>query len=164
MLERAESGMKFEFDENYFYSIEEDVFYNTLTSKYYAKVCDFIVIKNRGLMFIEAKSSAPKDKEKLADYIRDLHQKFQDSLLSYVAVLHKRKNTRSKTMPAEMAKVSNLKADIKMVVIINGMKKAHLPELKALLERACRKLKFIFSVEAVVVMNDEQARSREWIR
>jgi hypothetical protein len=164
MSEKTESGMAFTFNAEHFYSIEEDVFYSKLTSQYHAKVCDFILKKGSGLVLLEAKSSAPQDSQRLAAYIHELQQKFQDSLLTYVAVLHKRKNTRSETITAEMNAVTNLKGGIKLVVVINGMKKAHLPELKTLLERACRKLTFIFSIDAVVVMNDEQARSRNWVQ
>jgi len=163
MIGRFESNMLFCFEKNYYYSIEEDMFYKKITSRYQAKVCDFIVYKEREILFIEAKSSAPKNKEDLNNFAQDIYQKFLDSLLIFIATKNDRKNTYSKNMSENLKKVS-LKSDIKLVLIINNMAKKDLSFLKEFLSRKMRKFLYIFSISDIVVMNDLQAKSKNIIK
>jgi len=164
MIERTESGMNFCFEENYYYSIEEEGFYDRITSKYGAKVCDFIVLREEKLLLIEAKSSAPKNSKELNRYVSDIYQKYIDSLIIYIAAIHNRKNTRSDSLATEMKKTSNLKKEIMLVLIINGFPKAYLQDIKNIFDQFFRKLNYIFSISGFILMNDQQARSRGFIK
>ncbi len=164
MITKNESGMNFLFEEAHYYSIEEDQFYSRITSKFGAKVCDFITIREDSLLFIEAKSSAPINREDLKQYTQDIHQKYVDSLLMYIATIHNRKNTISNILTSEMKKTGNLKKDIKLVLIINGFPKKNLQDLKNVFMKLLKKLNYIFSISGFVLMNDEQARSRGLIK
>ena len=160
MIIKTESNMDFQFEEKYYYSLEEDQFYNRITSKFGAKVCDFITLRGESLLFIEAKSSAPLNSDDLKKYTQDIYQKYLDSILLYTATIHNRKNTISNTLTSEMKKTVNLKKDIKLVLIINGFSKKNLQELKNVFIKLLRKLNYMFSISSFVLMNDEQARSK----
>jgi len=160
MVTKLESNMNFKFEKEYYYNIEEDSFYNKITSKYSAKVCDFITLIDSDLIFIEAKSSSPKDKEELESYMKDIYQKFLDSIMIYTSVLFDRKNTSSSNIIESMKKQSYLKKDIKLVLVINGMCKKALIDIKNVLEKSLRKLKYLFSISELIVINDVQAKSK----
>lgn len=163
MLIKEESGMRFQFNEKYYYSIEEDSFYNKITSKHQAKICDFITIKNNELLLIEAKSSAPKNKEELTVYSNEIYKKFYDSLIIYIGVINDRKNTLSTTIGREMKDYKHIKKGIKLILIINNIPKNAIIEIKNVFEKVFRKLKYLFSIESIIVINDQQAKSKGFI-
>lgn len=160
MIKKLESNMNFIFDENIYYSIEEDNFYNKITSRYGAKVCDFIIKKEKDLLFIEAKSSAPKDKQELNIYIQEISQKFLDSILIYLGVVFERKNTISKNINNNMKNKKFLEGSIKLVIVINGLPKKSLQDIQNVFQKIMRKLVYIFSINSIIVMNNEQAKSK----
>ena len=164
MIKKIESNMMFSFEKKYYYSIEGDDFYHKITSKYQAKICDFIIYKKNKILFIEAKSSAPKNRKDLDEFAEDIYQKFWDSLLIFIAIQNDRKNTISKNIGAILKQVS-LKNDIQLILIINNkaFKKANIIHLKEVLSKKMRKLIYLFSVE-LIVLNSEQAKSRELIQ
>jgi len=73
---KYESGMNFILD-NYSYVMEDDIFYKKMSSKFGTKDVDFIIKRGNKLLFIEAKTSSPKE---LEDYITEIVIKFIDSL------------------------------------------------------------------------------------
>ncbi len=164
MIKKEESGMNFVFEPGKMYSIEEDTFNNRITSKCGAKICDFIVYKDNKLHFVEAKSSAPRDKEELYSYTEEISQKFYDSLLVYIGVLFDRKNTASNNISPQMKNRKYLAGTIKFVLVIKGIPKSGLQDIKNVFEKAMRKFACLFSVEPpIIIMNDEQAKSKGWI-
>ena len=164
MINRNESNMEFTFEKNSYYSVEEDIFYSKLTSKYGVKISDFIVLKNNTLIFIEAKSSAPKNVEDLKSFCEDIYNKFLDTILVYVGVLNNRKNTISNNITNNMKNINVLKKEIKLMLIINGLEKKYLQDIQLVLEKSLRKLKYMFSIQSLILMNDIQAKSKGFIK
>jgi len=164
MIMQEESGMNFAFEPGRMYSIEKDNFYNRITSKCGAKICDFIVYKDKKLFFVEAKSSAPKNKDELYSYTEEISQKFYDSLLVYIGVLFDRKNTVSHNIGHKMKNCKCLAGTIKFVLVIKGIPRSGLQDIKNVFEKVMRKFACLFSVEPpIIIMNDEQAKSKGWL-
>ena len=124
--------MLFEYNDENVYCIEDDSFYTKITSKYGVKVCDFILLKDNNLIFIEAKSSIPKNNNDKEEFTLDIKKKIMDSLILYLGVINDRKNTIS-TIIHENMKNSNLfKKKIKLLLIVNNVEKRNLETMSGL--------------------------------
>jgi len=151
-----ESSMDFILSENT-YKIDQDYFYNSKLLKG-VKDCDFIMYKENQLLFLEAKTNAPKQ---LDEYIVEISQKFRDSLLVYIAVIFNRKNTQSTIISKELNKTHLLKINIKLVLVIKNIAKQYLVPIRDALNKELRCFNSAFSIEEnVIVLNEEQARSK----
>ena len=157
---RVESEMNFIVDE-YTYIMEDDGFYNSMSSKYATKDVDFIIKRGSKLLFVEAKSSSPK---KLDKYIESLYIKFLDSLIIFTGVLLDRKKTKSTAITKEMKRITHLKGDIQLILIIKNAQKRHLSPIRDELNKKLRKLKIMFSLENdILVLNEAQAVSKGFL-
>lgn len=163
MINRHESNMNFIFDDSYYYSIEEDGFYKKVTSKYGAKVCDFITYKNENLLFIEAKNSAPQSKDELHAFANEVSQKFIDSIFIYIGVVYDRDNTPSNIITSQMNNRKLLESHIKLILVINGLPKKALQDIQNIFEKVIKKFKYIFSISSILILNNEQAKSKGMI-
>ena len=151
-----ESSMSFILPENS-YRIDQDNFYNSKLLKG-VKDCDFIMYKDNQLLFLEAKTSAPRD---LKEYIEEITQKFRDSLLIYIAVIFNRKNTQSNIISNELSKKHLLKKPIKFILVIKNITKQHVIPIKDKLNIELRQFNRTFSIEEnIIVINEVQARSK----
>lgn len=83
-LDFVESGMHFRYEKNRTYLIEKTTLYNTLRNKR-IKTVECVVIKEKYLFFIEAKTTAPnpqgeKGLERFNAFIEEIFSKFIHSL------------------------------------------------------------------------------------
>ena len=143
MISFVESGMSFSFPDDECFVIEKD---DIVVSRDCVKACECVALVRHGgkerYMFIEAKSSAPK--EKVCDYgrlaydgapidgswsvntnfdnfVNDICLKFEDSYSVYMAMTsgyHGRK--AADRIPAGCRGVDN--ENVKFVLIVNGFK------------------------------------------
>ena len=81
-MEFVESFMKFSFQDDDIFRIEEDELVQSTDG---IKACECVVLISENVALIEAKSSAPKidNEEKFQQFISDIRQKFADSLQLY---------------------------------------------------------------------------------
>ena len=157
---KVESGMNFIVDE-FTYIMEDDSFYNKISSKYQTKDVDFIIKRNSKLLFIEAKTSSPKVLDR---YTNEIVTKFTDSLIIFIGIILDRKNTKSSIISKEMKNINHLKNSILFVLIIKNAKKEYLAPISNILNKKLRKINIMFSIESsVIVMNETQAISRRFV-
>jgi Holliday junction resolvase len=160
-MTKIESGMTFTFDNAFTYIMEDDKFYKKLSSKYGTKDVDFIIKRDDKLLFIEAKTSSPKE---LNEYISDIAMKFTDSIWIFVAILLERTNTQSICIPSQMKDLAHIKSKIQLFLIIKNAEKRHLGNIKNALTKKLRKEIQMFSLEPnVIVMNESQAENKKFI-
>lgn len=88
----TESRIKFgDFEDDTVYHIEKSELYNKVNGKNGGiKICEFILVKDGALNFVEAKSSAPQSPDDQNKYILDLYEKFLNSCFLYFTICHKR--------------------------------------------------------------------------
>ncbi len=158
---KNESGMNFILD-NYSYIMEDDSFYVKMSSDYGTKDVDFIIKRENKLLFIEAKTSSPRE---LKDYINEIVVKFIDSLFIFTGIILNRNNTQSSIITPEMNKVSHLKGSMQLVLIIKNAEKLHLRPIRDLLQSKLRKIIKMYSLETtIIVMNEAQSRGKNFIQ
>jgi len=158
---KNESGMNFILD-NYSYIMEDDIFYKKMSSKFGTKDVDFIIKRENKLLFIEAKTSSPKE---LEHYIYEIVIKYIDSLFIFTGIILNRKNTQSSIITPEMNKISHLKGSIQLVLIIKNIEKRHLIPIRDLLQNKLRKIIRMYSLESsVIVMNEAQSKNKNFIQ
>lgn len=153
----SESGLDFTFESSNLFLPEREGFYPTLASAG-AKICDMIYLSSSGeLWFIEVKSSSPRENR---DFVRDIKQKFVDSILIFIGTLHNRKNTAITDVPDFFHTNSPLQSKIRLVLIVKGHQLDWLPPLRDSLRKECRALERLFSLEETQVYNEQLASSK----
>lgn len=158
---KNESGMNFILD-NYSYIMEDDTFYKKMSSKFKTKDVDFIIKRENKLLFVEAKTSSPRE---LEDYIAEVVVKFIDSLFIFTGIILNKKNTQSSIITAEMNKISHLKGSMQLVLIIKNAEKSHLRPIRDLLQSKLQKIIKMYSLESsIIVMNEAQSRGKNFIQ
>jgi len=163
-MKKIESNMLFEYNDENVYCIEDDSFYTKITSKYGVKVCDFILLKDNNLIFIEAKSSIPKNNNDKEEFTLDIKKKFMDSLILYLGVINDRKNTISRIIHKNMKNSNLFKKKIKLLLIVNNVEKGNLETIRDYLSIKLRDFIYMFSIENILVINHEQAKSKGLIK
>jgi len=163
-MKKIESNMLFEYNDENVYCIEDDIFYTKITSKYGVKVCDFILLKDNNLIFIEAKSSIPKNNNDKEEFTLDIKKKFMDSLILYLGVINDRKNTISRIIHKNMKNSNLFKKKIKLLLIVNNVEKGNLETIRDYLSIKLRDFIYMFSIENILVINHEQAKSKGLIK
>ena len=140
--EYVESDMRFIFDEDSVFLLESESFF---TKMQHVKACDFIWLKKRkagsSLLFIEAKSSAPMQSERLDDYLQQIHDKFCHSLFLYIGLLFNRCKEIPENLPDTMRLKSNLKKKIKCVLVVRQHKEEWLQPLQEALRKKIKPLR-----------------------
>jgi len=158
---KNESGMNFILD-NYSYIMEDDTFYKKMSSKFGTKDVDFIIKREKKLLFVEAKTSSPQE---LEDYVTEIVTKFIDSLFIFTGIILKRKNTQPSIITSEMDKLSHLKGSVQLVLIIKNAEKSHLRPIRDLLQNKLRKIIQMYSLESsVIVMNESQSKIKKFVQ
>jgi len=156
---KTESGMHFIIDD-LTYILENEEFYKKMSSKYQTKDVDFIIKKGEKILFIEAKTSSPKELDK---YISGISLKFLDSLIIFISIILGR--NESSIITKEMKDITHLKNKIQFVLIIKNTAKEHLRPIRDALNKKNRKITAMFSLENdVIVMNEEQAISKKFLK
>lgn len=95
-----ESEMLFgEYEKNNVFRMEKSEQYRKLLMPYGIKICEFLLLRNGNLLFVEAKKSCPnyyeansteEKKQKYKEYVDDIAQKMKDSLAFYVNIILER--------------------------------------------------------------------------
>lgn len=159
MIEIAESGMIFRFAEDVCFVIENDpVVRGSEGVKACECVCKIVRGRDEELLFLEAKSSAPKEKffdrglvsyngsalpEKwhvvtdFDTYIGEICQKFQDSFMVFHAMKHGMHGTESAARLPEQCKKVKITSPL-FVLVINGFQEDWLQPLNDALKKRMR--------------------------
>lgn len=157
----VESGMTFSFPEEQLYRIEKEAF--VTKAKGFA-VCECVVRPTDGMLWlIEAKSSSPKPngqkgKERFLEFIKEIKNKFADTLTIYNAVLLRH---NADIVPCGLRKPT-AEDRYQLFLIINGHEAKWLPGISDSLKSELRGLLHVWHIkdQDVKVLNEEMAKSK----
>lgn len=116
----VESFMKFSFNEDDLFRIEEDELVKTAEG---IKACECVVLISENIALIEAKSSAPRidNEEKFLAFISDIRQKFADSLQLFSDIKSKAKGEAAfQRLPVNLQNTQVPTEEYKIYLIIHG--------------------------------------------
>lgn len=163
-IEWVESGMRFRFQEENCYLIETGHPYLDIKSQG-VRACDFVFLEEKTnktiLYFIEAKSSTPNfsnSKYNSSDFIKEITEKFLHSLLLILGIKLNRHYNKVDPLPLTIRNIDISVTKINFCLIIRGHKKEWLKDLQDLLRKNLRPIIKSFSLNDVLVINDELAR------
>lgn len=167
-----ESEMRFgKYQDNKVFYIEKSPQYQNHLMPNGIKTCEFILLRNLSLYFVEAKRSCPNQisedttEEKLKkydEYINDITTKMRHSLALYASIILERHS--SEGIPQEMLekKLSGQDSYIKIILVVKEAKKAWLIPLKEKLEKELDHERRIWKAQLFVI-NEEQARKNNLV-
>ncbi len=156
----SESGLNFKVEKERVFVPEQEDFYKKLSARG-VKICDLIYLntsKSKELLFIEVKSSSPKDNQDF--FVKEIQQKFVDSILVYAGAIANRRNTQAKNLPDELKNQTALTRKMRLVLIIKDHKPDWLAPLRDNLRKECKALERLFSLEETHVYNQQFARRK----
>lgn len=167
-----ESGMRFgEYPDNKVFHIEESPQYQIRLMPNGIKTCEFILLRNPSLCFIEAKKSCPNQiledtaeekVKKYNEYIDDITTKMRHSFDLYASILLERHSAEGISQEMLENKLSGQDALINMILVVKDAEKEWLIPLKEKLEKELKCERRIWNAQLVVI-NEEQARKKRLV-
>ncbi|WP_017325525.1 hypothetical protein [Synechococcus sp. PCC 7336] len=160
----SESGMDFGLHPagNLFY-IEKSRSYQNIQSR--VRIAEFLLLHpshNTKFYIIEAKSSSPKPQTQPSfdEFIKEICEKFANSLALFMAVYLKRHSSTCCELPQSFQNLAIDKADFRLTLIIKGHKEDWLQPLQDALRKALYPMvrTWDMSPNSVLVLNDTIAR------
>lgn len=159
-----ESGMNFgPFAEDSVLKLEKSELYKSLGNN--IRSVEFIVYSGENrIIFIEAKSSSPKPQNNIDfdRYITEIYKKFVHSVDLFFATLVNRKADKCAEMPGCFREADYSRADIKLILIINGHKTEWLHPIRDALQQRLRRQIKTWSLK-IAVMNYKLACDNQLI-
>ena len=154
MVTFEESGMTFSFEEDKMYRIEK----SGLLADVQLKATECVVSMSDKLVFIEAKTSAPRpqSKEDFDVYIQDITDKFADSVKFLNAVMLRHQEEK---LPKQIADKNLKEVKYSFVLIIKKHELSWLPPVSDALKSGMRNVLKLWNVPDVSlkVMNERMA-------
>ena len=154
MVTFEESGMTFSFEEDKMYRIEK----SGLLADVQLKATECVVSISDKLVFVEAKTSAPRpqSKEDFDVYIQDITDKFADSVKFLNAVMLRHQEEK---LPKQIADKNLKEVKYSFVLIIKKHELAWLPPVSDALKSSMRNVLNLWNVPDVSlkVMNERMA-------
>lgn len=158
-MEIVDSGMTFgPFDDTLIYYIEKSTLYKSLQN-HSLKTVEFVLIRNTNkLCFIEAKSSAPGEKESLKEYVNNITKKFTDSFNITTSLLLNRHHDA--TISSNFISLSLSNEVFQFILVIRECKKDSLPAIKDILYKKLKPFLKAWNIDepAIFVWNKEMAQ------
>ena len=160
MVEFEESGMEFSFPDERCFHIEKSKEYRKLGARGIRTVECIYCSNRRYVFFIEAKSSAPRDNEGLKEYLDRLYEKNLHSIL----MLTKRIFDMEKAgIGNELWEKLRNKPVFRFVLIIKGFREDWCMDIQEVFRDKMKNVLRIYDAD-VLVINDEAARKKKWIK
>ena len=167
----VESGMQFGLysDENVF-RIEKSPQYQLKLMPNGVKSCEFILLRDNTLFFIEAKTSSPMEitadtpeekKKKYNEYISEIVDKMKHSVLLYANILLCRYDSGG--VPAKLMNHDLSYKEIKLVLVIKNAEKEWLTPLQEKLRSELRVFCAIWKINGLFVINELTARQKHFV-
>lgn len=167
-----ESGMRFgEYPDNMVFYIEKSPQYQIHLMSNGIKTCEFILLKDLALWFIEAKKSCPnqisedtaEEKiEKYNEYINDITTKMRHSLALYASILLVRHGVEGISQEMLENKLSGQDVYINIILVVKEAESEWLIPLKEKLEKELGRERRIWKAKLFVI-NEEQARKKHLV-
>ena len=165
----SESDMQFgEYDEDNIFYIEDSMQYNQKLKPNGVRSCEFILLKENRLYFVEAKKSCPNQivaestsekKKKYFQYIQEIVEKMRHSLELFANIIMKR--YQQDGVPEQMKNVKNL--EIRLILIVKDAELGWLDPFRDKFRNELRKDMQIWKIPEFIILNEEQARKKQFI-
>lgn len=155
MISIEESGIEFgPFSKDDFFAIEEALQQKKLSSKGVCSV-EFVVKNNNSLIFLEAKTSIPRDSD---NFFTEITEKFEHSLIVFVNALLKRNNLQN-DLPANFTVNDSSLQSIKLLLVIKSVPSDYLQQLTDKLRKSLKSVSVLWSIEPqnIQLINEERA-------
>ena len=167
----TESGMDFgEYDKEYLFHIEKSKQYTKKLLSNGIKCCEFILLRNNKIFFVEAKTScsnqinAETTKEKIEKYeanIGEIVLKMKHSIMLYSNILLNRYDFDG--VP-ELLKNKDLSGvHMCFVLVVKNAKTEWLIPYKERLSKELKDISTIYKMPDIIVINEEMAKKKKLI-
>lgn len=155
MVEVEESGITFgPFHETEFFAIESAVAQKRLASEGVCSV-EFVVQHNNALIFLEAKSSIPREHEA---FFAEIVKKFEHSVTVFANALLNRNDLHG-DLPIGLAHTDCFLQQVKLFLVIKGVPEEYLPSMTDKLRSPLKELRKLWGIEYknIMFLNEERA-------
>jgi len=157
-----ESGIIFgDYDENDVYPIEKSKKYSEIKSKGVSSVEFVLHWKNKKILFVEAKNSAPNpnnpdNEQRFEEFLQEINIKFEDSFEIFERVWLERE------IGGIFDRIEVQSCEIIFLLVINGFNKEWLVPIKEGLEQILKEHRTLCLLwhPKVLVINEQQAASK----
>ena len=167
----VESGMQFGIyaEENVF-RIEKSAQYQKKLMPHGVKCCEFLLLRDNTILFIEAKTSNPMEitadtpeekKKKYNKYIAEIVDKMTHSVLLYANILLCRYDSGG--VPAKLMNHDLSDKEIKLVLVVKNAKTEWLIPLRDKLRSELRVFCAIWRINDLFVINELTARQKHLV-
>ncbi len=167
----VESGMQFGiYEDGTVFHIEKSAQYRQKLMPNGVKCCEFILLRDNTLFFIEAKTSNPREitadtpkdkKKKYNEYISEIVEKMKCSVLLYASILLRRYDSGG--VPAKLMKHDLSDRQIKLVLVVKTAEKEWLMPLQEKLRSELRVFCAVWKINGLFVINEITARQKRFV-
>lgn len=167
-----ESGMEFgEYNSEDCFYIEKSVQYQSELDTEGLKTCEFVLLFDKNLLFVEAKSSCPnylncdkseEKKVKYNEYINSIANKLKHSLQLYFNIVLRRYS--NKDFSNTMQKYNYSNADIVFVVVVRNAEMSWLAHYKEKIEQLLNEEMRLWKIKSLIFLNEEWAKKKKLIK
>ena len=164
-----ESEMQFgEYKENQVFQIEKSEQYTKKLRQRGVRCCEFLLLRDNKLCFIEAKKSYPdpligcssdERKEQYHKDIREIVEKMRHSLELYANILLKRYSQEG--VSELMRNVETL--EMRLILVIKNADASWIAPLQDVFRKELRAEMQIWKIPDFIILNEEQARKKHLI-
>lgn len=165
----TESDMQFgEYREEQVFQIEKCSQYTNKLRQNGIKSCEFILLRENKLYFIEAKKSCPNQVteesterkiEKYKSYIQEIVLKMKHSLTLYANILLKRYSVQG--VPDMLKDISD--REIRLVLVVKNAEKEWLVSFQDVFRKELKDEMRIWKIPDFIVINEEKAREKHFV-
>ena len=162
-----ESEMTFgPYEENHVFRIEESPQYTTI-NRNGVKCCEFLLKRERNILFVEAKNSCPNHNAREAsennsmkynDYISEITEKMRHSLELYASILLNRQSRDG--VSEDMLKTDLSENEFILILVVKTAKKEWLDPYVDVFKEKLRPEMRLWNIKSFLVINEETARSK----
>lgn len=167
-----ESGMSFgEYEEDNVFYMEKSKQYTKSLMPDGIKICEFLLLRNRNLLFVEAKKSCPnyyeansteEKKQKYEEYVDDIAQKMKDSLALYANIILER--YEQDDVPAKLLKKVLKDKNLVFVLVVKNAEKKWLEPFSDVFRKKLHNEMKIWHIQSFLVINEMMAREKKLIK
>ena len=167
----TESGMTFgPFPDSGVFSIEKSTLYRSNFLSHGIKTCEFVLLRNKTIYFIEAKTSCPnhntamendEKRVKLDEFVKDVSQKMRDSLNLFTSILLKLNH--SNELPKDMENLNLSNIQIRFVLVVKNAQNDWLIHYPDVFQNELRNEMKIWRIPTFAVITETKAREKNFL-
>ncbi len=167
-----ESDMCFgEYDSSNVFQIEKCSQYTSKLRDSGIKITEFILLKDKKLLMIEAKKSCPnsetymssKEKQlKYDEYISSITSKFKNTLNLYISIILKRYSQDK--LPTKFTMLEHSTLDLVFILVVKNAESHWLSHYQEVLQKNLSEEIKVWKIRGLLVINEDTARAKKLIK